>query len=132
MKDVFAAAGIVVQDYDWYLSDIETNFTPDGLTSRDQWVRGEELASIIEAHEIQFMWGVFSAVPKGLRPIIATAPYVDGNPDYWHGKKLAPQLDGALFEIACWNSSATILIKLPEKAQRAFIATYPDASPLPG
>ena len=40
MRDVFAAAGIAPQDYDWYISDIETNFTPDGFTSEDQWMRG--------------------------------------------------------------------------------------------
>ncbi|MTW10123.1 hypothetical protein GM658_05865 [Pseudoduganella eburnea] len=31
------------------------------------------------------------------------------NPDYWDGKDPAPLLEGALFEIACWGSSATIL-----------------------
>ncbi|NHZ44717.1 hypothetical protein F1609_31855 [Massilia sp. CCM 8693] len=29
IKEVFAAADIAPQDYDWYVSDIEMNFTPD-------------------------------------------------------------------------------------------------------
>lgn len=130
MKAVFEAAGIVVQDYDWYISDIETNFTPDGFFPADQWMRGEELAAIIQEHDIQFIWAVFSATPKGFRPTVSAVPYVEGNPDYWNGKDAAPQLDGALFEIACWDSSATILINLPAEAQRSFIATYSDTQPL--
>jgi hypothetical protein len=130
MKDVFESSGIVAQEYDWYLSDIETNFTPDGFSSADQWMRGEELATLVQEHEIQFIWAVFSAVPKGFRSTVSVAPYVEGNPDYWNGKDAAPQLEGALFEIACWDSSATILINLPAEAQRQFIAAYSDTRQL--
>jgi hypothetical protein len=130
MKEVFAAAEIAPQEYDWYISDIETNFTPEGLGVGDQWMRGEELASLIYNQEIQFIWAVFSAVPKGSRPAVSEPPKVEGNPDYWNGKDLVPQLEGALFEIACWDSSATILINLPVHAQRAFMANYSDTQPL--
>lgn len=130
MKEIFSATEIAPQDYDWYVSDIETNFTPKGLGTGDQWIRGEELAALIHKQEIQFIWAVFSAVPKGLRPAVLEAPFVEGNPDYWNGKDPGPQLQGALFEIACWDSSATILINLPEHAQRAFRARYSDTQPL--
>jgi hypothetical protein len=130
MKVVFAAAQIPPQDYDWYVSDIETNFTPERLVVGDQWICGEELASLIQKQDIQFIWAVFSAVPKGSRPTVSKPPYVEGNPDYWNGKDPAPQLEGAIFEIACWDSSATILINLPEHAQRAFMANYSDTQPL--
>ncbi|GGC77264.1 hypothetical protein GCM10011396_25520 [Undibacterium terreum] len=126
MKEVFVAAQIVVQDYDWYISDIETNFTPEGFSQEDQWMRGEDLAFLIQEYDLQFIWAVFSAVPKGLRLSVSNVPYVDGNPDYWNGKDPGPQLDGALFEIACWDSSATILINLPEQAERSFISNYSD------
>jgi hypothetical protein len=85
MKEIFAAAEIAPQDYDWYVSDMETNFTPEGLDVGDQWMRGEELACLIHKQEIQFIWAVFSAVPKGSRPAVSEPPYVDGNPDYWNG-----------------------------------------------
>jgi len=130
MRKVFAAAEIAPQDYDWYVSDIETNFTPEGFSAGDQWMRGEELASLISTYDIQFIWAVFSAVPKGSRPTVSEPPYVEGNPDYWNGRDLAPQLNGALFEIACWDSSATILINLSEHAQRAFMANYSDTQSL--
>ncbi len=130
MKDVFDAGGISPQDFDWYISDIETNCTPEGFSPADQWMRGQELETLIKEYEIQFIWAVFSAFPIGFRKEVSTVPYVEDNPDYWIGKDLVPQLEGALFEIACWDSSATILINLPKQAECSFIATYPDTQPL--
>ena len=130
VRDVFEAAGIAPEDYDWYVSDIETNWNPPGFSPDDQWLTGDELAAFLRAYEVQFVWAVFSAVPKGLRPIPAPVPYADGNPRYWDGTELEPQLAGALFEIACWDSSATILINLPEQAIQSFLMRYPDAKPL--
>jgi len=130
MKDVLAAAGIDARDYEWFISDVETNFTPESFTAVDQWISGERLARLLEHDEIQFIWAVFSAFPKGLRPTISAAPIADGNPDYWNGKNPGTQLADALFEIACWDSSATILVGLPEAAQRSFIARYSDTRPL--
>jgi hypothetical protein len=117
MREVFRAAEVAPQDYDWYISDIETNFTPNGFADYDQWMRGEELATLIGEYEIQFIWAVSSAVPKGTRLIVSRPPYIQRKPDYWNGTDPTPQLAGALFEIACWDSSATILINLPKNAR---------------
>lgn len=130
MRDVLEAAGIAAQDYDWYVSDIETNRRPPGFSPDDQWFTGAELAAFLNAYEVQFIWAVFSAVPRGFRPLPAQAPYVEDNPRYWDGTDPGPQLEGALFEIACWDSSATILINLPEQAIHSFVTRYPDTRPL--
>jgi len=130
MRDVFDAANIAPQDYDWYVSDIETNWCPPGFSPVDQWFPGEALAAFLREHEVQFIWAVFSALPKGCRVTPSSPPCADGNPRYWNGEEPGPQLDGALFEIACWDSSATILVNLPEEAARAFVARYPDTRPL--
>jgi hypothetical protein len=130
MRKVLDAGNIAPQDYDWYVSDIETNWTPSGFSPADQWISGDELASFLRDHEVQFVWAVFSAVPKGFRFTPSSAPYADGNPTYWSGAEPGPQLDGAVFEIACWDSSATILINLPEDAARLFVGRYTDARPL--
>jgi hypothetical protein len=124
--DVLNAANIAAEDYDWYVSDIETNWTPPQFSPSDQWFSGEELESFLREHEVQFIWAVFSAVPKGVRSSPLSSPYVYDNPSYWSGEDHVPQLDGALFEIACWDSSATILINFPEEASRSFIAKYTD------
>lgn len=130
MKEVFQATGISPGDYDWYVSDIETNFTPEGFSLEDQWLRGDALGALIQEHELQFIWAVFSAVPGGFRKMVQDSPYVDGNPSYWSGQDISPQLEGAVFEIACWDSSATILINLPADAERSFIRAYADTRPL--
>lgn len=130
MREVLDAANIAPQDYDWYVSNIETNWTPPGFSPVDEWFAGESLASFLSEHEVQFIWAVFSAVPKGFRSSLSSAPYVEDNPRYWNGEETGPQLDGALFEIACWDSSGTILVNLPEEAARSFVAKYPDTRPL--
>lgn len=130
MRDVLEAASIVPQEYDWYVSDIETNWKPPGFSWNDQWFTREELATFLSAHEVQFIWAVFSAVPKGARPIPAPVPCVENNPRYWDGTEPGPQLAGSLFEIACWDSSGTILINLPARAIHSFLTRYPDAKPL--
>ncbi len=130
MREVLDAAKIAPQGYDWYVSDIETNWTPPGFSPVDQWFSGEELALFLNEHEVQFIWAVFSAVPNGFRSTPSPAPYVEGNPSYWSGKEPVPQLDGALFEIACWDSSATILINLPNEAARSFVGKFSDTRPL--
>ena len=130
MRLVLLAVGISATNYDWYISDIETNYGPEKFSSEDRWMPGEELNLILEGDEIQFIWAVFSAVPKGYRHAVEYSPYVDGNPQYWTGDEPIPQLPGALFEIACCDSSAVILVGLPEDAEKKFTQVYPDARPL--
>ena len=130
MREIFSAAEILVSDFDWYISDVETNLTPDEFSPEDRWISGEELSAVIQARDIQFIHAVFSALPKGFRPVCITGPSVSDNRNYWSGADIAPQLEGALFEIACWDSSATILINLPDDARHAFVAKYSDTRPL--
>jgi hypothetical protein len=130
MRATLAALGIRARDFDWYVSDIETNWQPEGFTLEDQWMDGDVLDALLAAHELQFTWAVFSAVPKCTRMPIEQPPYVDGNPGYWNGQATAPQLPGALFEIACWDSSGTILVGLPDENIAQFRQVYSDAKPL--
>ncbi|WP_426112791.1 hypothetical protein [Massilia sp. PWRC2] len=88
------------------------------------------LAFFLREHEVQFILAVFSAVPKGFRSTPSSAPYVEGNPSYWSGEECDPQLDGALFEIACWDSSGTILINLAAQAAQSFVSKFTDMRPL--
>ena len=130
MREVLNAANIAPEDYDWYVSDIETAWTPPGFSPTDQWFSGAELAAFLHKHDVQFIWALFSAVPRGFRSTPSSAPFVDGNPGYWSREEPTPQPEGALFEIACVDSSATVLINLPEEAAQSFIARYTDTRPL--
>ena len=130
MKLVFSALSISAADYDWYVSDIETNYSTNELSQDDNWISGESLSKFLEVNDIQFIWAVFSAFPRNYRSQIQCSPYIEGNPDYWCGKELLPQLSDALFEIACWDSSATILLGLPPESEVAFTLRYPDTRSL--
>lgn len=130
MLSVFKALGMRASDYDWFVSDIETNYYGSEFSSEDQWITGEALERFITDNTVQFIWAVFSAFPKGVRVPVDTAPTVDGYAGYWSGIEVAPQLKDALFEIAAWDSSATILVGLPSGAIEHFKNAYPDAKSL--
>lgn len=130
MRTVFEALGIRPSSFDWFISDVETNDFGNQVFGVDQWVTGQALEDYLASKDVQFVWGVFSAVSKGTRLPIEDAPFVDGNPDYWQGRQIGPQLDGALFEISCWDSSATILVGLPDENIENFMQTFSDAKPL--
>ena len=126
LPQIFDALKIACREFDWYLSDIETN----GFDIKDGWYTGEELSQRIEENEIQFIWGVISAVKKRNRPIVADSPYADGNSDLWNIPNIKPQLPEALFEIVSWDSSATILIGLNDELTEKFTSVYSDAKKL--
>lgn len=123
LEEIFAALGERCSKYDWYISDIELNTG----SLKEGWYSGSELEDFLEKNKVQFIWAVLSAVPLGQRPQITNVPYVDNNPYYWNGSEIKPQLHGALFEIACWDSSATILVGLNDQQLAHFIDNYPEA-----
>ena len=53
--------------YNWLISDCECNYYPDKripFNGKYTWISGEEFLAIIDEHDIQFIWAVFSAIPK--------------------------------------------------------------------
>lgn len=129
MCTVFTALGFRASDYDWFVSDVETNYYGTDFTSEDQWITGETLERFITDNEVQFIWAVFSAFPKGTRFPVENPPNAQ-YAGYWGGAEVTPQLRDALFEITAWDSSATILVGLPAEAVERFKVAYPDAKSL--
>jgi hypothetical protein len=124
--DVFKWLEIKADDYDWHFSDVDGGW--DEL-SDPSWVTGEELAKNLAVYDYQFVWSVVSAYPKGTKPFTNEKPYADGNPAFWSGipKK---QLSNSLFEIVCWDSSATLFIELPLKLSENLLKNAPDIKDL--
>lgn len=121
-------AGLSARDFDWYISDLETNLIISELRNGDDWISGDVLEHVLNTPGLQFIWAVFSAFAPGTGGFeVADPPSADGNGRYWRAPNVQPQLDGALFEIVCWDSSATLLIGLPEANQLLFLNTNPDA-----
>ena len=127
MKATLQAAEIDPLNFEWYLSDLETNFTIDALPIRAGWMTGEEMQRALSKENLQFVWAVFSAFPRGMRFEVNDEPCADGNPRYWSDANLKPQLPGANFEVVSWDSSATLLVCVPEQSGLAFMRKYPQA-----
>jgi hypothetical protein len=125
MRETFRALGMSASDYSWFVSDIETNRSEEEFGLGDRWISGDELQILLEANPIQFIYAVFSAFPKGFCRTIDASPNVYDNAAYWSGENISTQLPDALFEIACWDSSATILVGLPDCAADSFQRSYP-------
>jgi hypothetical protein len=124
------ALGVKASEFDWYVSDIEMNFNVEGFAPVDGWITGSELERVLAHPNLQFIWGVFSAFPVGRRVEIQESPSADGNPTYWKGGEvLKPQLEGADFELVCWDSSATLLIGITKEQAAHFSSAYPHAKP---
>lgn len=127
MAETLAALGVRAEEYDWYISDVETNVSVPGLSEQGQWVSGQDLSQILGVTHLQFIWAVFSAVPRGHRSAVAVEPCADGNTSFWGAQEIRPQLPGALFEIACWDSSATILVGVTTEQAASYRRVYPEA-----
>jgi len=125
------AMGLRAAAFDWYVWEIEANCGEAVFSAEDRWVDGLELQQVLEAHEIQFFWGVFSAFPKDQRRGFDGLDGVGAPGRLWTRDPRTDPLPGALFEIECFDSSSTLLIGVPDEAARAFCLTYPDARPLP-
>ena len=94
MRVVFDAVELNASDFDWFVSDIE-HTGDDAFCSEDHWISGEDLERALLSNDIQFVWAVFSVIPKGdPRPVIHEPPYADGNPAFWSDPSPRPQLIG--------------------------------------
>lgn len=111
LREVEKWMEINLEEFDWHFSNIDGGWTP---LEDPRWVTGQELKSKINEFDYQFNWAVISAFPSGTTPRLSQEPFADGNPDFWKGipKK---QLEDSLFEIVCWDSSATLWIGLSDE-----------------
>lgn len=131
MRSTLLDAGIRAIDFDWYVSDLETNFPVPDLGGGNIWVRGTTLSKALDKPGLQFVWAVFSAfaVGDGWRDV-ESPPIADGNGRYWLPPEAVPQLKGARFEIVCWDSSATILVGLSTEQADRYLSANPRAKAL--
>lgn len=122
MAQVVRWLGDVCSEYDWLITDIDGGWI--GIED-PCLITGEDLKLKLGESDWQFIWAVFSAVPKGANPNYTNAPYADGNPNFWKGCPM-PQHKEAIFEIVCWDSSATLFIGLPEHLGKRLFEAVPD------
>jgi len=128
MRLVFAALPGALLGHDWLITDIDCNWFPDELTQEDPlFISGHALEVILKNNDIQFIWAVFSAIPKGAKIDLGVRnlPVADGHPTLWEASPKV-QLRGADFEIVCWDSSYTALIGLTPELADSFMKVFPE------
>lgn len=121
LKDVSQWLEIELEDFDWHISDIEGAW-PE--LDDPSWILGKELSNKLDEYDHQFVWSVVSAFPKGYKPFTTESPFADGNQSFWKGSP-KKQLEESLFEIVCWDSSATLFIGLSESMSENLLRNAP-------
>jgi hypothetical protein len=129
LQPFVAALGHRMRDYLWRFDAVEA--TVDFPTAEEPggfWrLSGEQFRALVAEHP-QFVWAVISALPLDYSAKDVDSrgfPFADGNPAFWTGSP-TPQHPDALFEIVCWDSSATLLIGADQDIATAFRSAYPE------
>ncbi len=118
-----------LQDYNFLITDIECSDFPDKRLNYEEdylFISTCELLDIVNANEIQFIWGVFSAIPKhiSLDEILKhELPYSEGVHTFDEIVEIQHPL--AEIEIVAFDSSSVeIICKLGDIIQ-AFEKEFP-------
>jgi hypothetical protein len=140
LRLVFRAIGDRQREYNWLLTDVECNWLGihDGRRhplpdSGPYWLTGSELSRIVAEFDMQFVWGVLSGFPSAVSlhlDRLDVEPYADGNPDFWAAQ---PRIQHPLaeVEIACWDSTSTLLLSRDQSISESFRRYFPEAVDLP-
>jgi len=133
LRLVFEALGGRQREFNWLITDLELNYYPPRLrnTSREQatWMEGAELSEIVNANDIQFIWGVLSGFRSEITIDISALnprPFADDNRRLW-SPEVAIQHPLAEVEIVCWDSGATLFLTHDDDLSRRFREFFPEA-----
>lgn len=125
LPDILDAMQLDAAHFEWYLADVEASTWPQAVGNA--WISGNDLVATWVPHETQFIWGVLSAFPLGTRIDVTELPFANGNVSFWAKVTVKPQIEGALFEIVYWDSSAVILVGISEEQGASVANAFPAA-----
>jgi len=115
MKAVLAPIRDDFKKYNWLITDCECNHYPDPkiqFNAEYSWISGGDFLSLVNEHDIQFIWAVFSAIPKHIlldEVLKYEIPYADGYTGFWKNP-ISIQHPLADIEIVPWDSSLVLVI----------------------
>jgi hypothetical protein len=123
-------------NYNWLLTNIECYpkdpATRSVFSNEYVWISGERLTGLIKKEEFQFIWGVFSAIPKTVTlddVLKYDLPYADGYEGFWIDN-VGIQHPLAEIEIVAWDSSLTLFISKKDSLVQSVRKGYPLAEDL--
>lgn len=115
MKAILAPIRDDFSQYNWLITDFECNHYPDTRiqwNAEYAWMSGEDFLALVDKHDIQFIWAVFSAIPKQVKleeVLKYEKPYADEYTDFWKNP-VGIQHPLAEIEIVSWDSSLVLVI----------------------
>lgn len=125
LRDVEKWMELDFEDYDWHFAEVEANW---GSEDAPFWISGEELKSRFFGTNCQFFWAVISAFPKSTPPRLYQDVFAE-SPHFWEGTP-KKQIKESLFELVCWDSSATIWIGLSDELAERVLKNAPGVEDL--
>jgi hypothetical protein len=123
LKEIFSIIKNVQINYNWLITDRDCGscgIDDYGRRSNKhkhgyryyEWISGEELTSIVEADDAQWVWAVFSGFHKSIpleKILQYDFPYSNGYAGFWKNP-ITIQHPLADIELVAWDSSLTLLI----------------------
>jgi hypothetical protein len=136
MKRVFNAINNVQNEYNWLITDLDTNADHSNLdeyTSGYIWLSGNKISEIAEETEcFQWIWAVLSGFSKDVtkeQVLQYDLPYADGYAGFWKNP-VTLQHPLATIEIVPWDSSLVLVISKDDKIVNDFLESMPYAEDL--
>jgi hypothetical protein len=140
LRLVFEALGVRQREFNWLITDLEYAITGlqkpetppwpcNGPRELPHWISGDDLASVVDAVEMQIHWAVFTGFSRDIELDLQTLnplPYADGNPDLWH-PETRMQHPLAQIEIVCWDNTSLLLLCSDSGIGESFRAFFPEA-----
>lgn len=120
-------------DYNWLITDIEAypqdNGELDKLISENDYLflSTDELISMLEKKDFQWIWGVFSAIPQKYTKeevLKYELPYADGNYDIYKDDIFVIQHPLADIEIVAEDSSSVFIVAKDDEIADKFKEVY--------
>jgi len=138
MGPVLAPIEEYIRQYNWLITDCDIYWRPDERVGNPgyDWLSGDVLLEIVQQYDIQFVWGVFSAIPKDvpLERVLpgdasGSLPYADCNPNLWT-IPFSIQHPLAEIEIVAFDSSFTLIKAKNNALIERWAAAFPFAEDL--
>lgn len=136
MLKVLNAIGGRNLDYNWLITDIEAYPQDDGeldklIRENDYlFLSTDELITMLEKEDFQWIWGVFSAIPKKYTKeevLKCELPFADGNYDIYKEDIFVIQHPLADIEIVVFDSSCVQIVAKDEEIANKFKDLYKNA-----
>lgn len=132
LRQILEAIEDELDDYNFLVTDFQTNFLEDKpeefLLEKDYlFIKGRELYRIVKNYDIQWIWGVFTAIYKDLEEDHISRNFPKSNSEaYWKGD-LAIEYPEGVFQIIAWDSSASLFVSDEDSISEKFLQSFPDA-----